>query len=427
MSRSPQTDYAAPRRGESVWGLLDQGLVSGVNFFTIVLLARSLAPEPFGYFVLAFTVLQSAGTLQSALVTRPHNVLGAVRRGRDYADFSAATAAAQAAFSGLLTVAALIAALGVALAGSPRAGLVAATAPALLAWQLQELGRRMLYTENRLRAACANDALAYGGQTAALVVLWRLDLLTGTRALLTLAAAFAVAAALLAWQLRGTLAGSVRRVDLTAAWGFGKWLGVAEVAQWLSTQLYVYLAAAVVGPVASGAIKAGQTLLGPMSVFLTFVTSYLPIVLTRELEATGSIAGKLRESMTRVLPLVVCYCAAMALIASPALRAVYGPAYRPYADVVQLFALYYVLLAFSTVAVAALSALRATRAVFVGQAAGAVVSLAVGWLLLDAWGPAGGVAGMLVSWAAAMALFLHGLRHALRLPALRPRPRADQA
>ena len=43
-----------------LWGLSDQGLVSGVNFFTLVLLARGLEPVEFGYFVLAFTILQTA-------------------------------------------------------------------------------------------------------------------------------------------------------------------------------------------------------------------------------------------------------------------------------------------------------------------------------------------------------------------------------
>jgi O-antigen/teichoic acid export membrane protein len=91
---------------------------------------------------------------------------------------------------------------------------------------------------------------------------------------------------------------------------------------------------------------------------------------------------------------------------------VYGSEYGQYAEVVQLFALYYVVLAFSTVAIAALSARGMTRDVFVGQAAGAALSLAIGWLLLRELGTAGGVVGMLLSWALAMALFLRALRAA---------------
>jgi O-antigen/teichoic acid export membrane protein len=270
----------------------------------------------------------------------------------------------------------------------------------------------MLYTEERLATAFGVDVIAYGGQAVALVALWRLDALTGTSALLTLAAAFAAGAAAVGWCLRETLSGRFDRGSLAANWRFGKWLGVAEVAQWLSTQFYVYLGAAIVGSVASAALKAAQTLLGPMSVFLTFVTSRLPTVLAHERESTGTLLPGARRSLVRILPVVGVYCAVVALLARPALEAVYGEAYGGYADVVRLFAVYYVLLAFSTVAIAALSAADRTRDVFVGQAAGAVVSLAVGWLFLQEWGAAGGVAGMIVSWAAAMALFARSLRRA---------------
>jgi O-antigen/teichoic acid export membrane protein len=403
---------ATTRIRTEAWGLLDQGLVSGVNFLTIILVARTLVPREFGYFVLAFTVLQTAGTLQAALITRPHNVLGAVRHGREYADYSTTAAAAQLGFTGLLALGALVTALVAAAAGSSHTGLLLALVPALVAWQLQELGRRMLYTEERLATAFGVDVIAYGGQAVALVALWRLDALTGTSALLTLAAAFAAGAAAVGWCLRETLSGRFDRGSLAANWRFGKWLGVAEVAQWLSTQFYVYLGAAIVGSVASAALKAAQTLLGPMSVFLTFVTSRLPTVLAHERESTGTLLPGARRSLVRILPVVGVYCAVVALLARPALEAVYGEAYGGYADVVRLFAVYYVLLAFSTVAIAALSAADRTRDVFVGQAAGAVVSLAVGWLFLQEWGAAGGVAGMIVSWAAAMALFARSLRRA---------------
>jgi len=397
-----------------VWGLLDQGVVSSVNFLTIVLLARTLAPAEFGYFVLAFTILQSAGTLQSALVTRPHNVLGATRRGRDYADYSTTAAATQVGLTSVLAVLAGAAAAIAYAADSSQALLLLTLVPALVGWQLQELGRRMLYTEGRLAAAFANDLLAYGGQAVVLVALLRLDRLTGPAALLTLAATFTLGAAVVAWQLRGTLSGKLTAASLAANWHFGKWLGVGEVGNWFSTQFYIYLGAAIVGSVASAALKAGQTLLGPMSVFLTFVTSYLPILFARELESSGSIGPGARRSLTAILPVVLAYCLLTALFARPLLELVYGATYVEYADVVRLFALYYVVLAFSTVAIAALSAMSMTRDVFVGHASSATLSLAIGWLLLRELGPAGGVTGILLAWAVSMAFFLRALQAAPR-------------
>src|SRR5260221_1136532 len=194
----------AIRGRAELWGLLDQGLVSSVNFLAIILLARTLVPTEFGYFILAFTILQSAGTLQAALITRPHNVLGAIRSGREYANYSTTAVATQVGFTAALAVLAAIAAGLAYAAGFSRALLFLALVPALVGWQLQELGRRMLYTEGRFAAAFANDLVSYGGQAAALIVLWQLDFLTGARALLTLAATFAVGTAVVSSRVPAT-------------------------------------------------------------------------------------------------------------------------------------------------------------------------------------------------------------------------------
>jgi O-antigen/teichoic acid export membrane protein len=384
--------------------------VSGVNFLTVILLARSLDIESFGFFVVAFTLLQTAGTMQAALITRPHNVLAATREGRAYVDYSTTAAVAQVGLVGALVVLAGVAGAIAYVAGLAHASLVLALAPAVVAWQLQELGRRMLYTEGRLAAAFAADIVAYGGQVAILLLLRAGGVLTATTAILSLAAAFAVGAVAVGALLRPSLRGAPSAAELAENWHFGKWLGVAEIGQWFSTQFYIYLGAAVAGAVASAAIKAGQTLLGPVSVFLTFVTSYLPIVLAREHGSSGSATLVARRSLVVIVPGVLAYCAATAVFAEPLLELVYGAEYGQYVDVVRLFALYYAVLALSTVAVAVLSATNRTREVFVGQTAGAVLSLAFGWLLLREMGPEGAVIGMLLSWSVAMMFFLRALR-----------------
>ena len=163
--------------------------------------------------------------------------------------------------------------------------------------------------------------------------------------------------------------------------------------------------------------------------FLTFVTSYGPVLLARELAASGTIGRLARWMLVAVVAAVLPYCALVALFAEPLLEGLYGSAYGAYEDVAQLFALYYVLLAVSTVLVAVLSALRMTRDVFLGHAAGAVVSVAVGWLLLRELGAAGGVVGMIASWLVATAVFVWALRRAPESTeiALEARPSAVRA
>jgi O-antigen/teichoic acid export membrane protein len=85
---------------------------------------------------------------------------------------------------------------------------------------------------------------------------------------------------------------------------------------------------------------------------------------------------------------------------------VYGAEYAHDANVVRLFALYYVCLANSDVIVAALSARRRTRRIFAGHIVGAAVSVAVGWALVRSFGVTGAVGGMLAAIGAAVVVFV---------------------
>jgi O-antigen/teichoic acid export membrane protein len=388
-------------------GLTDQAVASGTNFLSIILVARAVSPSSFGYFVLAFTLLQSAGAVQSALITRPHNVLGAERRGESYVGYTTAAAAVQVAYA-LLWAAVLLVVSAVAFAvGSPSALLFAIAAPAAIAWQLQEFGRRVLYTEGRLTLALLNDVLSYGTQAALLIWLFAEGTLTGARALAIVAGTSAFAALVLAPRLQRSVGRHIDREAIRTSWRFGRWLGAAELAYWVASQSYIYIGGIVVGPVASAALKSAQTLLGPISVFLAFFVNYLPTSFTRA-RATGKpeFLRRMRLAFLTTVPAAVVYGLLVTAFAPPLLELVYGHQYRPYATVVRLFALYYVILSISDVFVAALAALGLTRQIFVGHAVGAAISLGSGWLLLSVWGASGGAVGMIISILGAAAVFV---------------------
>lgn len=392
-------DRLRPLVRTEVRGLADQALASGVNFLTLILVARSVSSTSFGYFALVFTLLQSLVALEGALVTRPHNVIGARRSGADYVRFTTSVAAYQLSLS---TVAAVLLAGGAGIARAAGAGstlLLLVAAPTLVAWQLQELARRVLYTEGRLGAALANDTLSYGAQIVLLVTLHQTGRLTGMSALVVIASTSAVGSLVGAVQLRRSLGSRLDRGSIADIWRFGKWLGAAEIAYWFESQYYVYLAALLVGPVASAALKAGQTLLGPISVFLAFFVNYLPIRFTRR-------GVQLRFGFLSTVPTVAIYAVLVGIFARPLLAHVYGRSYEGYASVVRLFALYYLLLSVSDVVVASLSARERTRRIFVGHVAGAVASVALGWVFVERFGAAGGVGGMILAITTAFCVFV---------------------
>ncbi|MGH3003703.1 MAG: lipopolysaccharide biosynthesis protein [Gaiellaceae bacterium] len=392
-------------------GLADQAVASGSNFFTIILLGRTVSPASFGYFVLAFTLLQSAGAVQSALITRPHNVLGALRQGDDYVRYTTAAAFLQIVYAACWFILLVVCAAGARAAGSPSATLFLLAAPAALAWQLQEFARRVLYTEGRLHIALLDDLLSYGGQIAVLLWLSASGALTGPRALLVVIGTSAVAALAAVPLLHRSIGREIERGDILANWRFGRWLGAAEVAYWLASQSYIYMGGLFVGPVVSATLKAAQTLLGPVSVFLAFFVNYLPTVFARSAAgARGGLSRRMRLGFLSTVPATALYAVPAIVFAPRLLSLVYGEEYHRDAAVVRLFAVYYLVLSISDVFVAALAAQGRTRRIFGGHLVGAAITFAVGWLLLVQWHAPGGAVGMIVSLVGALAVFVRGFR-----------------
>ena len=136
--------------------------------------------------------------------------------------------------------------------------------PSIIAWQLQEFIRRVLYTEGRMAGAFVNDLVSYGGQTVITGLLWWQSRLTGALALWALAITSAVACVLGVWQIHGSLVRRISRQAILDTWHYGKWLLGSEILNWCSSlQMYLYLAAIIIGTAASGTLRAAQILFGP--------------------------------------------------------------------------------------------------------------------------------------------------------------------
>jgi thymidylate kinase len=225
------------RRGS--WGIVDQMLISFTNFATMVLLARGLGPAAFGAFSLVYGGLLFANSLQGALVTQPHGVLSAGRRGRAYADYTASTLWSQMFLVVLGAAVSLAGAAASWLGGWGITHLLLALTPSIVAWQLQEFIRRVLYHEARFSAAFWNDVISYGGQTVVIAVLWWMQALTGPSALYALMFTSLAASLLGFWQLRTSLAGRFRWEVLMENGQLGKWLAGAEMGYWLNSQIYM--------------------------------------------------------------------------------------------------------------------------------------------------------------------------------------------
>jgi O-antigen/teichoic acid export membrane protein len=412
------------------WGLLDQALISAASFVLLILLARSLTPHEFGAFTLVYGAMLVANYAQTAFVTQPHNVIGASLTGRDYRVYTRSLLVVQLGLSAALALAAALAALVAAGLGPDYARLLLAAAAALPLWQLQELVRRVLYTEGRQRAAFGNDAVAYGGLATGVAALAIAGSLSAPAALAVLAVSAATAAAAGSRQIRSSLGGvSWSRSAVAENLHFGKWLAGSFAAQWTATQAYLYIAALLLGVAVTGALKAVQLILSPLHVLLFSLSTMLPIRLSRTLAREPADVGETafhheaRLAFRVTFPVVAVYCGLVALFADQILELLYGETYAGYGRVLVIFAAYYLLLYAVFLASALLTAQRRTNRLFLGNAVAAVVTVVAAWPLMRAF-EAEGAALLLVVSAAALNLALWQPWAQSQRPA---RPRDDSA
>lgn len=380
-----------PWRG--VWALFDQGTVSLSNFLTVFLLARIMPIEAFGAFTFFQALLLSLVSIQSSLVTEPHNVLAAKMDDPEYRVFTTALAGVQVVLS--LALGLLLVALGLVLhlwLGGATSRLVAVLGIMLPAWLAQEFVRRVLYTRSLARAAFVNDFISYGCQLGA--VLWFAFsgiAPSAEAALAVLGASSLVAAAVGVVQIRDHLVfrtgtGPERLAAVGRAWTFGKWLLANNAINWFGNYGYTWLLTFMLGLGAVAEYRAAYHLVNVLNPLRQAAYSYFPSLGARAFR-TGHVAGLVRWRR-RVYALfavpVIVIAAGLIVFAHPLLSLAYGSKYAGMGLewVVAVGALSYFVNFARFPNEVVVSALERTRALFASSVISFVLLLTLGVALI---------------------------------------------
>jgi O-antigen/teichoic acid export membrane protein len=403
LPRVLRTDGAKRLMRKGAWGFADHAQISASGFIMTVLLARVLSPTDFGLYALAYTALITINQVQGALVNQPFTMLGAPKSGEDFGRYTTATLWTQVALSLIMAATtALISGIAFVI-GSGAAWMILACAPATAAWQMQEYIRRVLYVRSHAAGVFFNDVIGYSGQFAIIVLLWWTDRLTTVSALMTLTLTSFAGVLLGIWQIRSYLGQNPTWrgfLEISRShWDFGKWLMGGNLAAWTSGKMYPVLAAGFISVAVTGAMKAVQTILGPMNT-LTFALD--PLLGPRAARANAK-AGipALRTQVGRmqifVLGTVGVYCLLVSIFAAPILEVVYSDQYTQYAWLLVIMAINYAFAAFRGPFTLALTVLNKTDAIFRVRVIASVANLTIGILAVILFGVAGIGAGLLMN------------------------------
>jgi O-antigen/teichoic acid export membrane protein len=239
-----------------------------------------------------------AVSVQNALISQPHNVLGAKIAGDAYVSYTSALALLQVAVA--VGSGALLAVTGLAISavwGSPLGPVIVVLGVASVPWVMQEFVRRTFYTRSESRAAFVNDVVCYGLQVVGVAVLLYRGPVTTEAALLVMGGSSLLATALGAWQLRASIsraASTYVPAALASAWrrnwSFGRWLTARAAVDWFGAHGHTWLLAAMLGPAALGMYRAAYHIVNVLNPITMAVQAYVPSRAGSVLAEGGTVA-----------------------------------------------------------------------------------------------------------------------------------------
>lgn len=390
--------------------LLDQGLISGANFIVGILLARSLAPNEYGAYALAFEVFLFLTIVYAALILEPLSVFGpSIYRdsNREYLGIlmrihivmATAIFVGLGIFAWVLEDVAPHGELALALMG------VAIAAPCVL---LFRLARRGFYVKLSPRQA-AMGALIYAVVVlGGLLVFYHYGLLSPLVAFLLMAAGSAVTAPVMLARLDVSL--KLRLVTSRAAevirrhWGYGRWALGSAVAIWFSAAIYYPLLGSLHGLAEAGALKALMNFSSPVGqAFAAMSLLSLPYAAgIHHSDKSGKrrhLAGKLAVIYAGGTTL---YWLAIVIFRGPIVRHLYAGKYLGITTLIPWVALGSVLRISATSQAVILRAMQSPWLVFVAYVASSMVGLLVGIPCTWAFGLRGSVFTLVLSSAVAL-------------------------
>lgn len=396
------------RQAQVQWALVDQGLCSGVNFATAIIVARNLGLEEFGRFSLAWIVALFFSNLQIATVCIPMMGIGPKQSAQQRPQYFATLAAQQALFSAVTFCAIfLMVPLAHVLFQDPHLyGVGLPLATAAVAFQAQDFIRRYFITRGDTELALVNDVISYGGQLV--VLLWLFSTRDGdAKAVLWVIAATSG----LAFAV-GSLRMEKLHFDLVSfreisrrQWRSARWMGGTAIMNWLSSNTFLVAAGAMLGVASVGLLQAAEKIVNVLNILFQALGNIIPVEAARLLRDGNS--GKLTAYLKKVTLAGGAVTVAVALLLSVFpetwLRLAYGNQMAQMGSILSGYAAVYVAMFLSIPLRSGLIATENTRPIFIAYLLQTVFAAVSAYQLiqwLGIWGvPAGLMVKQLISFA----------------------------
>ena len=388
--------------GREVWAIADQALVSGTNFITNVIVARSLGIAQFGVFALAWMAMLFFYSMQMAMISAPMMSLGPKTPPADRRSYWGAVivqelffafASSALIFLGLHLVAILI----------HQPGLDRLTYPlclATVAYLLQDFARRYFFTTRQSRRAFLNDAVSCLPQLPLIFFFLRLHLIGISGVLWIFAVTSLVGVGLGLYWLE-PVGFALRDIKKTATrhWRFSRWIAPSWLLSWMSTNFIAVLAPVYYGPAAAGVLRASQNIVAVTHVWILGLDNAMPAEAAHRLQEGGisALSQYLRNMSLRWGGLTAGFALVVGIVPQFWLRLLYGSQFAGYGAILRMYCLLYILVFIGGPIRAGLQALEYTAPFVWAQIGASAFALAIGIPLTRSFGLTGVMIGTIAT------------------------------
>ena len=384
------------------WALADQAMVSGVNFFTNILLARYLGLQEFGVFTLVWMAVLFVNSLQMAAIISPMMTISPKQSEKEVSSYFGAVLIQQVAFAGLSFVLLIV---GVKVSGIffPHwqvQYLAVPLATVAFVFQMQDFLRRYFFVRGRASTAFVNDAISYLGQIVILIWLFQITKLDSSEVLWVITGTSAVALGIGMFCLeRITWNWAILYRVNRRHWHFSKWLIGSVLIQWMSGNLFIVTAGSLMGAAVVGALKAAQSIIAITHILFNSLENIVPVQASRCYRSGGgkALVAYLRKATWAGGTVT----AIIAFLASTFpefwFRLFYGNQFVSFGDILRWYAVIYLLIFLGLPMKVALRTIEDNRSLFVADILATIFSIVMVFPLVQFLGVKGTLLGILVA------------------------------
>lgn len=383
--------------------LADQGVASGTNFLTGVIIGRTLAKEEFGLYMLGFSIVIFLMTLQTSLISSPYTVYSPRLKDTAHFQYTGSSLIHQLAFCTLAILSLALAGVALSFGVGPHglAPVVWALVVVITFIMLRDYVRRICFASLRMKTAFVLDSCVAVVQICGLLLLSHLGLLSTIHAFWILGLACGLPAlGWLIWSRRKFILSIHHALsDLRRNWLLAKWIFAASVASIVSSELYLWFLAGFHGTAVTGVLSACRGAFFLTNPLLMGMANLLGPKTAHAVSCGGRAELDrivVRSTLAILVPISV-ICLALIFLGGWLVALMYGPKYVGYGWIVSILALIPLIASLSLPTNCALLAIERPDAIFKSYLASGAVTLLLGIPLVSTYGVGGAAVAMLCS------------------------------